>query len=70
MMTHVDAQVLALIFGLSHHNSFTAKLHRNAVGEAACKTLAKTNPEEAVKNADSYGYFILDGQRTSTSEER
>lgn len=66
MVTHVDAQ-LALISGWRHCNLFP-KLDDHAIGIEACKTLAVDKPDDAVKNANSFIYFIMKEQFTSPLE--
>ena len=58
MMTHLDAQAFALISALSHYAPFQG-LHNHATGEKECKALASANPDKAVENADSFGFFIM-----------
>jgi hypothetical protein len=53
MVTHVDAQAFALISAWTR-----PKLEKHAKGKEACEALARNTPEEAVKNADSFKFFI------------
>lgn len=61
MVTHVDAQVCALISGLSHYNYFTG-LRNDKNDKEECVQLAKKHPGKAVKNVASFGYFVMDEQ--------
>ena len=61
MVTHVDAQVSALIPPMIHH-WLSRKLDDNTKGEEACEKLAETDPEKAVKNVDSFVFFVRDAQ--------
>lgn len=59
MLTHVDVQAPAFIPILIRYKRFT-KLDGNVKGAEECKALAKTDPNSAVKNADSFVGFVLD----------
>jgi hypothetical protein len=67
MVTHVDAQVSALISGWNDydrqyrqnlHNP-TNSLSEDETGVEECKKLAAADPAQAVKNVYSYGFFIV-----------
>ena len=59
MGTHVDAQILALISGLSYANR-DPPLYAYAIGNGIedCRALAK-EPQIAVKNIHSFGFFLV-----------
>ena len=59
MVTHVDAQVSALISGLSRYNRFHG-LDEYKTDEESCKELAKKDPMTAVENVHSFGFFLLE----------
>jgi hypothetical protein len=67
MVTHVDLQGSAFIRALIPYESFT-KLRNHAEGVENCKKLAKDDPDKAVKNADSFIFFVLGEQSISSSE--
>ena len=69
MLTHVDVQVSAFIATLIRYKRFT-KLDNHAVDEESCKELAEREPDKAVKNADSFVFFVLGEQSTSSSEPK
>ena len=59
MVTYVDVQISALIYGLSYYSRYP-DLGWYATGIEGCKELAKSDPDEAVKNFHSFGFFLLD----------
>ena len=61
-MTHVDAQISALVSGLSHASiwSGTYTSAEDHSKEESAKELAKKYPDKAVTNADSFGYFVAE----------
>ena len=50
-----DGQALTLIHEMSHFNVVAGT--RDIATDGSCQLLAKTKPSDAIRNADSYGFF-------------
>jgi peptidyl-Lys metalloendopeptidase len=55
-MTGTDSKAGTLVHEMSHFN-VVASTDDHAYGQAACRTLATSNPDQAIDNADSHEYF-------------
>ena len=55
-MTGTDSKAGTLVHEMSHFN-VVAGTDDHKYGQAACRTLATTNPDQAIDNADSHEYF-------------
>ena len=67
MVTHVDAQVSALIYGSSHYET-NLGFRDDAKSRKDCEELAK-KPDRAVKNAHSYGFFLVEANEPASDSD-